>query len=102
MTEVARLADCRAQDIIRFLKRDGGVFIKGFLSKEQVDGLNAEIKPYLDGDTTKGGGFFPCETKKCASLPEISPAHTRHVTENELVNQAMDHFLGTTRDVCVW
>ena len=53
--------DTPVEEIIYLLKRDGGVFIKGLISEEDVDQASQEAKPRLDADVEWNGSFFPGE-----------------------------------------
>ena len=54
--------DTPVEEIIYLLKRDGGVFIKGLISEEDVDQASQEAKPRLDADVEWNGSFFPGES----------------------------------------
>lgn len=47
------------EDILYLLKRDGGVFIKGLISTEDVDKAYDEVRETLDNDVEWEGNFFP-------------------------------------------
>ncbi|GKZ30983.1 hypothetical protein AbraIFM66950_010808, partial [Aspergillus brasiliensis] len=51
--------DTPPEEIIYLLKRDGGVFIKGLISADDVDQAYKEAKPRLDADVEWNGSFFP-------------------------------------------
>lgn len=54
-------ADAPLDYIVRLLKRDGGVFIKKFVSKEDVDKAYSECRDRIDNDMEWEGDFFPSE-----------------------------------------
>lgn len=47
--------------VIRLLKRDGGVFIKNFISEEDADKAYSECRERIDNDMVWEGNFFPSE-----------------------------------------
>lgn len=55
-------ADTPLQDILYLLKRDGGVFIEGLISSEDIDKAYDEVRETLDNDVEWDGSFFPSET----------------------------------------
>ena len=54
-------ADAPLDYIIRLLKRDGGVFIKKFVFKEDVDKAYSECRDRINNDMEWEGDFFPSE-----------------------------------------
>jgi hypothetical protein len=61
-------ADAPLDYIIRLLKRDGGVFIKGLISEEGVDKAYEECRERLDNDMEWEGTFFPSASPCPSSL----------------------------------
>jgi hypothetical protein len=55
-------ADAPIDYIIRLLKRDGGVFIKNFVSEEDADKAYSECRNRIDNDMEWEGDFFPSES----------------------------------------
>lgn len=54
-------ADAPLQDVFNLLKRDGGVFIKGLISEDDVDKAWGECRERLENDVAWDGEFFPRE-----------------------------------------
>lgn len=48
--ELQRVDFSDVRGIIEAIKRDGGVIAKNFATVEQVNQVNADVKPYLDSD----------------------------------------------------
>lgn len=75
---------------------DGAVIIENFATPEEVDQVNRDTRPFLDGDKPWIGALFPPETRRCARL--ISRSKT--VREKWLLQPALDalveHFLAKT------
>lgn len=47
--------------VIRLLKRDGGVFVKNFITEEDADKAYSECRERIDNDMAWEGNFFPSE-----------------------------------------
>lgn len=54
-------ADAPLEYILRLLKRDGGVFVKNFISEEDADKAYSECKERIDNDMEWEGEFFPSQ-----------------------------------------
>lgn len=58
--EVQKVApDTPLEDLIFLLKRDGGVFVKNFVSENDVDQAFSECRERLENDVEWQGSFFP-------------------------------------------
>ncbi|RAH59465.1 phytanoyl-CoA dioxygenase family protein [Aspergillus piperis CBS 112811] len=89
--------DTPLEEIIYLLKRDGGVFIKGLISEEDVDQASQEAKPRLDADVEWNGSFFPAQTQRAPSLIAHSSTYTKTQVMNPLFHQVCEHFLTSRR-----
>ncbi|EKG10166.1 Phytanoyl-CoA dioxygenase [Macrophomina phaseolina MS6] len=94
-------ADTPLQDILYLLKRDGGVFIEGLISSEDIDKAYDEVRETLDNDVEWDGSFFPKETQRASALIMRSPTYVKTQLMNPLYHQVIDHFL-TTRSWFWW
>lgn len=56
-------ASVTVDDIADSLKRNGGCFIRNFISTADADKLSNQMRPYLEGDEPWEGDFFPPETR---------------------------------------
>ena len=54
-------ADAPLDYVVRLLKRDGGVFVKNFVSEEDVDKAYSECRERIDNDMEWEGDFFPSQ-----------------------------------------
>lgn len=52
--ELARLERHDTEGILAALERDGGVIVRGFVSRQSVDRINEDLAPHV---STRGGGF---------------------------------------------
>lgn len=59
-------ANTPLEDLIFLLKRDGGVFIKNFVSESDVDQAFSECRERLENDVEWQGSFFPSESTHVA------------------------------------
>ncbi|CAI6334001.1 unnamed protein product [Periconia digitata] len=94
-------ANASAEYVIRLLKRDGGVFVKGLVSEADVDTAYADCREKMDKDGEWEGNFFPKETKRAASLLALSSTYALTQVMNPLYRAVCDHFL-TTRSWFWW
>ncbi|CAH0055999.1 unnamed protein product [Clonostachys solani] len=103
--EVQRVsAETPVEDIIYLLKRDGGVFIRGLISVEDVDKAYDECRHRLENDVEWNGSFFPTleeETQRAPGLIGLSPTYTKTQMMNSIFQEVCDHFL-TTRSWYWW
>jgi hypothetical protein len=54
-------ADASVDYVIRLLKRDGGVFVKGLVPHQDVDKAYDECRERLENDMEWDGEFFPSQ-----------------------------------------
>ncbi|KAF1949877.1 PhyH-domain-containing protein [Byssothecium circinans] len=94
-------ADAPAEYVIRLLKRDGGVFVKGLVSEADVDKAYDDCREKMDSDGEWEGNFFPKETKRAPSMIALSSTYTYTQVMNPLYRAVCDHFL-TTRSMFWW
>ncbi|KAF1976473.1 phytanoyl-CoA dioxygenase [Bimuria novae-zelandiae CBS 107.79] len=94
-------ADAPVEYIIRLLKRDGGVFIKNFVTEEDADKAYSECRERIDNDMEWEGNFFPKETQRAPGLIALSPTYTKTQLMHPLYRAVCDHFL-TTRSMFWW
>lgn len=51
--------DAPIEDVCHLIERDGAVFVRNFVSVEDVDQASADVKQYLDNAPEWNGTFFP-------------------------------------------
>jgi ectoine hydroxylase-related dioxygenase (phytanoyl-CoA dioxygenase family) len=94
-------SDTPFEDIVYLLKRDGGVFIKNYMSKEIIQQMNSETKPFMDKDGEWKGSFFPAATKRCAGLAGRAPSYVENMLCHPLGQKIWKYFLETKMKVWV-
>ncbi|KAL1603882.1 hypothetical protein SLS60_005474 [Paraconiothyrium brasiliense] len=57
------MPDAPLDYIVQLLKRDGGVFIKKFVTEEDVDKAYGECRDRIDNDMEWEGDFFPSKPR---------------------------------------
>jgi len=64
--------ETNADKLVEILKRDGGVIVENFISKEAAAQLREDLKPYFEADGGDLSGFFPTTTRRATGLLGIS------------------------------
>ncbi|MFC8175713.1 phytanoyl-CoA dioxygenase family protein [Streptomyces sp. NPDC057325] len=89
--------DTPAEEILRIMTRDGGVIIKGFLTREQIARFNAEIEQPLralaPGSTHENeivAAFHGSNTKRLTNLVTHSATFRSEVIDHPLVHEISD------------
>lgn len=93
--------DTPLEDILFLLKRDGGIFIKNYISENVIDKMNSETKPFMDKDGQWKGSFFPAATKRCPGLADRAPTFADSMLCNPLSQKIWNHFLETKKQVWI-
>ncbi|MFJ8546198.1 phytanoyl-CoA dioxygenase family protein [Streptomyces sp. NPDC093586] len=95
LTSVA--VDTPAEEILKIVARDGGVIIKGLLTRDQIDRFNAEIDPPLQalrpGSTHENelvAEFHGSNTKRLTNLVTHSPTFRNEIIDHPLVHEISD------------
>lgn len=57
-------ATATIEEMTASMKRNGGIIIRNFLQKEDINTIESEIRPYLEGDTPWEGDSFPPQTRR--------------------------------------
>ncbi|MFJ9420347.1 phytanoyl-CoA dioxygenase family protein [Streptomyces sp. NPDC101227] len=96
-TLVSVAADTSVEEIRKILTRDGGVIVKNFLTKEQINRFNAEIAPPMQalspGSTHENelvAAFHGSNTKRLTNLVTHSPTFRSEIIEHPLVHEVCD------------
>ena len=84
-------------EILQILKQDGGVIIKNFLAKAQIDSFNAEIQGPMDalapGSTHEIeliAEFHGANTKRLTNLVTYSKTFREEILDCDLVHDLLD------------
>lgn len=87
----------RVAEILDIVARDGGVIIKNFLSKNQIDRFNADVEPAMQalrpGSTHEDeliAAFHGSNTKRLTNLVTLSPTFRNEIIEHDLVHALCD------------
>ncbi|TVY38598.1 Dioxygenase [Lachnellula occidentalis] len=91
-----RIERTEVDKIIQAVIQDGGVIIKNFASREAVERVNADTRPYLDNDKPWKGDLFPPETRRCTRLTARSKTYRDEWLVNPLVDKMLSVFVDKT------
>ncbi|SNY89491.1 Ectoine hydroxylase-related dioxygenase, phytanoyl-CoA dioxygenase (PhyH) family [Nocardia amikacinitolerans] len=90
-------ADTPVADILAIIRRDGGVIIKGFLTKDQIDRFNADVEAPLQAlrpgsthDNEIVAAFHGSNTKRLTNLVTHSPTFRNEIIGKDLVHELCD------------
>jgi ectoine hydroxylase-related dioxygenase (phytanoyl-CoA dioxygenase family) len=97
-TSTAKLQQIRSSEgreaVLKAVREDGGVIIKGLFTTDQVDRLNEEVQPALDkvGVGSKHSedwvqDFYGDNTKRLSNAVTLSKTFRHEFLENELIHQ---------------
>ena len=64
--------DTPLEDVFYLIKRDGGVFVRNFVSEEDVDRAYADVKDRLEAAPIWNGEFFPSKTNDIPHLLRLT------------------------------
>ena len=89
--------DTSVEDIRAIVARDGGVIIKNFLTKDQIDRFNADVQPAMDalspGSTHENeivAAFHGSNTKRLTNLVTLSPTFRDEIIDKDLIHDLCD------------
>lgn len=92
---------CTLDDVLKALREDGGVKIKGLLTPEEAAQCEKEIRPHLEADEKWEGDFFKPESKRCCGMVGKSRTAAEKVIANKLYMEVCDYVLSDTIG-CYW
>ena len=89
--------DTPVAEILEIVARDGGVILKDFLTRDQIDRFNADVEPALaalrPGSTHEDeeiAAFHGSNTKRLTKLVELSPTFRNEIIDHDLVHDLCD------------
>jgi ectoine hydroxylase-related dioxygenase (phytanoyl-CoA dioxygenase family) len=89
--------DTPVAEILEIVARDGGVIIKNFLTRDQIDRFNADVNPSMEklrpGSTHENEiiqMFHGSNTKRLTNLVTLSPTFRNEIIDNDLVHSLCD------------
>ena len=85
------------EEILAIVARDGGVILKDFLTRDQIDRFNADVEPAMQalkpGSTHENEivqAFHGSNTKRLTRLVELSPTFRNEIIDHDLVHGLCD------------
>lgn len=89
--------DTPVGEILEIVARDGGVILKNFLTRDQIDRFNADVDPAMQalspGSTHEDemiAAFHGSNTKRLTKLVELSPTFRNEIIDHDLVHDLCD------------
>jgi ectoine hydroxylase-related dioxygenase (phytanoyl-CoA dioxygenase family) len=89
--------DTPIEEILAIVARDGGVIIKNFLTRDQIDRFNADVDQSMEnlrpGSTHENevvAAFHGSNTKRLTNLVTLSPTFRHEIIDNDLVHSLCD------------
>jgi ectoine hydroxylase-related dioxygenase (phytanoyl-CoA dioxygenase family) len=89
--------DTPVAEILEIVARDGGVIIKNFLTRDQIDRFNADVNPSMEklrpGSTHENEiiqMFHGSNTKRLTNLVTLSPTFRNEIIDHDLVHSLCD------------
>ena len=86
-------ATCTSNDLVKTLKLSGGVIVRRILEPEDVQQIEADVRPWLDNDKPWNGDFFPPETRRAVGLLGKSKTFALRLVGNEMWLEVVDALL---------
>lgn len=85
------------EEILAIVARDGGVILKEFLTRDQIDRFNADVEPAMQalkaGSTHENDivqAFHGSNTKRLTNLVTLSPTFRDEIIDHDLVHDLCD------------
>jgi ectoine hydroxylase-related dioxygenase (phytanoyl-CoA dioxygenase family) len=85
------------EEILAIVARDGGVILKEFLTRDQIDRFNADVEPAMQalkpGSTHENEivqAFHGSNTKRLTNLVTLSPTFRDEIIDHDLVHDLCD------------
>src|SRR5215469_13085546 len=89
--------DTPVDEILSIVARDGGVIIKNFLTRDQIDRFNTDVEPSMEvlrpGSTHENefiAAFHGSNTKRLTNLVTLSPTFRNEIIDHHLVHELSD------------
>jgi ectoine hydroxylase-related dioxygenase (phytanoyl-CoA dioxygenase family) len=90
-------SDASVEEILAIVARDGGVIIKNFLTRGQIERFNAEVEPAMQAlepgsthDNEIIAAFHGSNTKRLTNLVTLSPTFRSEIIDDDLVHSLCD------------
>ena len=88
-----RAPDTLSQDLAEILSRDGGVILKDFISKAEVEAIMSDLRPYIDTTMESRDDFGGFKTTRTGALMARSP-RCRELAIDPRILGLVEAFLG--------
>jgi ectoine hydroxylase-related dioxygenase (phytanoyl-CoA dioxygenase family) len=86
-------SDVSPEDVIAALKLAGGCVIRNYVSREDLDQIQKDLRPYLEVDVPWNGEFFPPETRRAYGIVGKSFTVAKCLPMSSLYQQVCKVFL---------
>ncbi|KAI9741326.1 MAG: hypothetical protein M1834_003043 [Cirrosporium novae-zelandiae] len=93
---VPRVDASDVEGCIEAIKEHGCVIIENFTTRDLVEKVNAETRPYLDADKPWKGALFPEATRRCNRLVSRSPTFRTHWLTSPTADKISKTFISKT------
>jgi ectoine hydroxylase-related dioxygenase (phytanoyl-CoA dioxygenase family) len=81
--------------IVDSLRRNGGCFVRNYISSSSVSQILSDVSPYLEADVPWEGEFFPKETRRVCGLAGKSPTYMDKIIATPLFTAVSESILTT-------
>ena len=85
-----------AQELTESMKRNGAIYIRNLVSKDDINSIVQEMRPHLDDDIPWEGVCFPPQTKRLCGVVAKSDTYRKKVVMNPLWLALSEETLSTT------
>jgi ectoine hydroxylase-related dioxygenase (phytanoyl-CoA dioxygenase family) len=76
-----RPADSPTNDLVEILKSDGGVILKDFIPKTEVESIMSDLRPFIDATMRSNDDFGGFKTTRTGALMARSPRCRKHAID---------------------
>ena len=88
-----RPADTPTSELLEILRSDGGVILKDFISKAQVESITSDLRPFIEATIESSDDFGGFKTTRTGALMARSP-HCRELAIDPRILGLVERFLG--------
>lgn len=86
-------ADTPTSELLEILRSDGGVILKDFISKAQVESITSDLRPFIEATMRSSNDFSGFKTTRTGALMARSP-HCRELAIDPRILGLVERFLG--------
>jgi ectoine hydroxylase-related dioxygenase (phytanoyl-CoA dioxygenase family) len=88
-----RPADTPTRELVEILKSDGGVILKDYISKTQVESITSDLRPFIEATMESSNDFSGFKTTRTGALMARSP-RCRELAIDPRILGLVETFLG--------